>query len=434
MSRQCLLVIGLLSIIGGSACSKKNPENSHLTIDSAHAFAVDATITQGMIHTTSKASVTMEKQIRAQLLYLIGQLNGVQGGPQLNELQIKINEAVAVESGGYDVRYEAHLVLAWPQGKTLPESYEIILPAKADRASLSNFLESLKEDCVRSTDHDLTTGNFWYYYRPKTRACATRLAESAMASLVVNVPMTMTVSDANTSGKAPEYDKIWEDNRLVVTAVFGKYEANATENADPGIAAFNEMYALLRRTWGEPSSQNVEIPPDSQPGSAQPSLHMIFKTTEGDIDIDLLLVDSIASVDEAFMQRYSERTQISDFVSYNGHSGLGSNIRALARMGSFTADQYQIFFINGCDTFAYVDNALWEAHAAVNPDAAPTKFLDMITNAMPSYFHSNADNNGVMIRSLLERQKTYRDILADFDRSQRALVIGEEDNAWPQSF
>ncbi|MDQ3230895.1 MAG: hypothetical protein M3Q07_03670 [Pseudobdellovibrionaceae bacterium] len=177
-----------------------------------------------------------------------------------------------------------------------------------------------------------------------------------MASLLVKVPMTMVVSGDNTTGKAPEYDMVWLDQCLVVTAVFGKYESGATEDTDFGIAA------------------------------------------------------------------------------YNGHSGLGRNIRALARMGSFQAGQYKIFFINGCDTFAYADDALWDAHAAVNPDSAPTKYLDVITNAMPSYFHSNAENNVVVIRSLLERQKTYREILADFDRRQRALVMGEEDNAWPEVF
>jgi hypothetical protein len=261
-----------------------------------------------------------------------------------------------------------------------------------------------------------------------------RLADPAMTPLVVKFPITMTVSGTHTSGKAPEYDKVWEDQRLVVTAVFGKYEAGAMDDTDAGIAAYNEAYALIRNTWGEPSQQNVEIPPQSQPGAAYPSIHMVFKTEHGELDIDMSLVDSITSVDESFMQRYRERTQISDLVSYNGHSGLGRNIRAMARMGSFQEGQYKVFFINGCDTFAYVDNALWDAHVAANPGSAPTKYLDIITNAMPSYFHSNAENNIAMIHSLLERQKTYQEILTNFDPWQRALVMGEEDNAWPQAF
>jgi hypothetical protein len=425
MWSEFLVLTGLLSIPFGTACSRRNSESSHLTIDSAHAVAVDATISQGTIHTTGKKAKTLEKQIRAQLLYLIGQLNGEQGGPEFKGLQIKVNEIVAVESGGYDVRYEAHFMVAWRKGKALPERYEVFLPAKADRASLSNFVESLKSDCIGGTDHDITTSNFWYFYRPKTRSCTSRLADPAMASLLVKVPMTMAVSSANTSGKFPEYDKVWEDQRLVVTVVFSKYESGATENADAGIAAYNEMVTLLRKTWGEPSFQNVE---------AYPSIHMIFKTDQGELDVDLSLIDSITSVDDAFVERYQERTELSDLISYNGHSGLGRNIRALARMGSFQADQYKIFFLNGCDTFAYVDNALWDAHVAVNPGAAPTKYLDMIINAMPSYFRSNAQNNIVMIRSLLERQLSYREILAGFDSSQRALIMGEEDNAWPQAF
>jgi hypothetical protein len=87
-----------------------------------------------------------------------------------------------------------------------------------------------------------------------------------------------------------------------------------------------------------------------------------------------------------------------------------------------------IFFVNGCDSFAYVDNALRDAHAG------PSKFFDLITNAMPSYFRSNADNNVALIQAFLGRSKTYRQILSGFDRGQRAVVTGEKDNAFPSAF
>jgi hypothetical protein len=161
---------------------------------------------------------------------------------------------------------------------------------------------------------------------------------------------------------------------------------------------------------------------------------MVFERPEGTLDVEILLIDGILSTDDAFKKRYNERTKISDLVSYNGHSGLGANIRALARLGSFVQGQYQLFFVNGCDTFAYVDNALRDAHAAVNPGYGPSKFFDIITNAMPSYFRSNADNNVALIQAFLGRSKTYRQILSGFDRTQRAVVTGEEDNAFPAAF
>ena len=39
-----------------------------------------------------------------------------------------------------------------------------------------------------------------------------------------------------------------------------------------------------------------------------------------------------------------------------------------------------------------------------------------------------------VIRGLIGKSKTYRQILAGFDRYQRAVVTGEEDNLWPKPF
>jgi hypothetical protein len=38
------------------------------------------------------------------------------------------------------------------------------------------------------------------------------------------------------------------------------------------------------------------------------------------------------------------------------------------------------------------------------------------------------------MQAFLGRSKTYRQILSGFDRTQRAVVTGEEDNAWPAAF
>ena len=150
----------------------------------------------------------------------------------------------------------------------------------------------------------------------------------------------------------------------------------------------------------------------------------------------LILVEDIKEVypGSEIETLYNERTTYSDFVSYSGHSGLGANIRQLAQMGRFVPGQYQIFLINGCDTFAYVDEALARAHERVNPGKGRYKFFDILTNAMPSFFHMNARSNMTVIKALVEKDKTYQEILAGFDQNQRAVVTGEEDNTWPAPF
>ncbi len=420
--------------LGLNACGTQGPATSDLKIDSAHSIGVDGVITNGIIHTRSTSDSAIERQIQAQLQYMTGQLNGINGGADLNRLQLTINEKIPEADGSFEVHYAAKVLIAWRRDLALPESYELILPARGEGRSLSSFFNAFQDDCITPSAHDMSTGNFWYYYRPQPASCLARMNDPVNTDLIARFPIALNPSVENTSGKSPEYAKIWEDNRAVITAVFGKYEDGATANNDGGIAAYNEMYAMLRSRFGEPAVQDVAVPVDTKPGVAYPAIHMIFNTPQGTLDVDILLIDGILSTDEAFKTRYNERTKISDLVSYNGHSGLGANIRALARMGSFQPDQYQLFFVNGCDTFAYVDNALRDAHAAVNPGHGPSKFFDIITNAMPSYFRSNADNNVALMQAFLGRSKTYRQILTSFDRTQRAVVTGEEDNAWPQAF
>jgi hypothetical protein len=64
-----------------------------------------------------------------------------------------------------------------------------------------------------------------------------------------------------------------------------------------------------------------------------------------------------------FEDRYNELSTDADVIVYNGHAGLGQNVRKLATMGRFKSGKYQIFYMNGCDTFAYVDGSLAEAQA-----------------------------------------------------------------------
>jgi hypothetical protein len=283
--------------------------------------------------------------------------------------------------------------------------------------------------CMDAAAHGVEQGIFWYYYRPFKPGCSLAGTTGDAASLAARFPIRFAVSGENTSNKAPEYAKVWEDGALYATAIFGKYEAGATSTGDAGIAAYMQFYNDLLRTFGAPIRTNLV--PGAQPGVTQVDVEMEWNTLSGRMNVALLLVDEIRSVDADFKARYNERTKISDYVSYSGHSGLGANIRALAKMGSFVPNQYQLYLVNGCDTFAYVDGSLRDAHAAINPGYGPNKFFDIITNAMPSYFSMDSLSNIVILRALVLQNMTYRQLLAGFDISQRANVTGEEDNGQP---
>jgi len=149
--------------------------------------------------------------------------------------------------------------------------------------------------------------------------------------------------------------------------------------------------------------------------------------------VNALLVDEVSSAPQTFYTRYEGLSTEADIIFYNGHSGLGQNVRALARRGEFRPGKYQIFYMNGCDSFAYVDGYLAKTRSTINSDdPTGTKYMDIITNVMPAFFSSMPDASLALMKRLSnpEQPKTYQEIFKDIDRSQVVVVTGEEDNTY----
>ncbi len=425
--------LSLISI-GLTGCSFQL-EPSKFKFDSYHNIALDAEIDHGSILSSSISPEVVKQQIRKQLMFSIGQLNGLGGGVDMNRLKSRIISTESLDNGIYKHYYSAKMFISWPREQQVPASYKFILPENTETGALAGFLDlygpngSYGRGCSSYSTYDFGASVYWYYYRPEKYNCPLR--DSSLPKKALHIRSKFKVSDENTTEKYPEYGKVWEDQRLVITTIFGKNDSGSTDHNDAGVRAFRSFYFDLLDLLGPPLTSNIE---NRTPGNDSPLIKLTFEVEAGLVDLHIFLVDGIRSVSNDFVAKYNKRTEISDFVSYNGHSGLGANIRALARMGNFQRGQYQIFLINGCDTFAYVDDALNTAHRNVNPDYPATKYLDLITNATPSYFHENSRANISVIDSLLNKDKTYRQILSSFDISQRAAVTGEEDNLWPLPF
>jgi hypothetical protein len=369
----------------------------------------------------------LERQAEDQMLYTIGHLNGNRSVGRLDTMKVTDLVSTRQDDGTTVVKYHVVLPVAWGSKTNLPTSYELTLPKHIDSAGLSAFAEKYSHSCVDSGAHDVDSGSMWYYYRPHASGC--ELAPED----VVTTTATVTVSDENTSGKYPEYDKVWEDGALKVIAIFGKYEDGATTASDAGISAFNRFVGEVGKVLGAGTvTTPAELP--KNPGVSTPDIAFSQTMEDGrKVEVVALLVDNVSTAGAKFNARYEPLSGKADLIFYNGHAGLGQNVRALSQKGEFFPGVYQIFFMNGCDTYAYVDGSLAEARAALNPDdPTGTKYMDMVTNAMPSFFHSMPAASMAMINGLLSRDdpKTYEEIFANIDDSEVVLVTGEEDNVF----
>ena len=368
-------------------------------------------------------SVWNEKQtIQDQLLYTMGHLNHDNSVGRLDNLVLSNVQRTSIAGGKTKLSYHAKLPVAWGRKTNLPESYELKLPRDNSFAGISSFTEKYKHSCVDWGAHDVDTGSMWYYYRPNRSGCSIPDAE------LVKTTARVTKSSQNTTGKYPEYHKVWEDDRLEVVSIFGKYESGGGAG-DAGVSAFKTFLSTIKTAL----PQGVVQTPATITAETN---DVTFEATLADgkkVKVTALLVDAITSTWPGFKQRYEALTPSADIIAYNGHAGLGQNVRALAQMGTWKAGKYQMFFMNGCDTFAYVDGSLAQTRASLNPDdVSGTKYMEFITNAMPSFFSSMANASTALVKGMLgyAQPKTYDQIFEGIDRSEVVLVTVDEDNVF----
>jgi hypothetical protein len=379
---------------------------------------------------TSTSVYNIKGQVRTQMLYSIGQINGERGTSWLNKLVVTNTTWKSLGGGLYQINYHAKMPVAWGGKTDLPTMYAFTFPRRVDTTGLSTFTSKYGQTCNDGDDGSVIVANYWYHYRPKAPDCSFAEAD------VVRPTAAVKLDSGNMVAKYPEYHRVWEDGALNVVAIFGKYERGATSDDDAGIAAFNSFVAAIKREL--PGAATTPATVSDNPGSANQDV--TFQYTRGNgqlVTVVALLTDELASEGTAFNARYADVSAGADLILYNGHAGLGKNVAALASKGKFFPGKYQIFYFNGCDTFSYVDDTLARTRALLNPDDPNgTKYMDTVSNAMPAYFVDLSDAAVAFIRAMMNYSTpaTYTSILRNIDTVQIAVVTGEEDNVFSVNF
>jgi len=359
--------------------------------------------------------------IDQQLLYTVGQLNGVNSVGRLDQVEV-VTSSWEETMDGCRISYTARMPVAWGYRDDAPKEYTFILPRHVGWGAQDDFVEKYTSTCLTWGAHDVDSGVFWYYYRPAKSSCV--LDESD----IIRLSARLGPNENATKGMYPEYDKVWEDRTLNVVAIFGK-AVEDSEGFDSGINAFQTFISKVEKELSA-SVTHVESTGEGENAS------VVVKATLADgmqVNVHGFMIRSVDAAKNEFWDQYEALTPTADYIVYNGHSGLGRNVRKLARRGEWQTGQYAIVFMNGCDTYAYIDSALAKAHADVNPDDPDgTKYLDVVANAMPSYVSSTPDATMAIFKGLLsyEEPMTYEDILKNIDPREVALVTGEHDNAY----
>lgn len=376
--------------------------------------------------TMGPSATNAKGAIRAQLLFTVGAFNARSSVARLDKVQLTNISAVAAGGGLYRIKYHAKLPVAWGSKTNLPTSFALTLPRSMGEAAQIAFTKKYGPACNDGEADSVTTSNYWFHFRPDAPRCAVDAADA------LRVTAKASVSAGNTVAKYPEYDRVWEDNALNIVAIFSKYEDGATAPTDVGIQTYNSFVAAIRAELAGAKVTPAEA--GNTPGPAIPEVTVQLALPGGrSASVTALLVDSPKIMTAAQDARYAELVPWADVVMYNGHAGLGANVRALTKKGTFVPGKYQLFFMDGCDTFAYLDDTLATRRAALNSsDPTGTKYMDIMANAMPAYFVSMPAAAMALTRALLrpEAPLSYTKIFKSVDAAQVVVVTGEEDNTF----
>jgi hypothetical protein len=357
-----------------------------------------------------------------QLRYTVGQLNGDRSASHLDGISAQVLQTETLPDGAKRIAYRATFPVAWGKG-TLPATYSLVVPRRVDRPGLEAFTKRYGDvdaanRCLDGSAHDVSVSSFWYYYRP--RACTLDSQD------VVRMTASVRRSENNTQGKYPEYQRIWQDGSAKILAVFSAYDPADTSGSDVGERAF--------RTYERDVDANLNTLGEVEKSKENDGrvIQWKLRTSSGDhVEVRAYFVSTV--MDPGFLGEYRRESENADVVIYSGHAGLGGNIDTLAYEAKVRPGHYHLFVFNGCDTFAYFDDTLPRKKRDANADdSSGFKYLDLVINAMPTYFEDMAEQAVAWTSSIADREElsSYADLLRSAATVQVAGVAGEENNTF----
>lgn len=364
------------------------------------------------------ASTEARKAIVSQLMYTQGILMSAgNGNAQIGNVQLEgIVESPAGDSKR--ITYRAALPVAWPKDVTPPSSYELVLPLDVTR--LSSFNATYDGRCGKA-GHGQDA--FWFDWNPKADRCNVEVTDVTKASVSVSP------SARRTDGRYPEYDLIWSDDRLDVTALFSVIVDGGAR--DLGFINARSFIDGAKRQLGRAETNRNETS-----SSVLEDTTITGKVSIGgrerDVKLDVLVVPKLTEAGPDFEARYGPLSERADLLLYNGHAGLGAEINAFGRAGKVATAKYQLALLNGCQTFAYIDTTMTDRRRAANGSSDPngTRYLDVVANALTSRTESFVETSDVLIDAVLhsDTPRSYSDLLRGMPDRQIPVVFGEEDN------
>ncbi|MBI4656431.1 MAG: hypothetical protein HY746_06780 [Elusimicrobia bacterium] len=272
----------------------------------------------------------------------------------------------------------------------------------------------------RCTDaHYNSEDDFWYFWNPYQRGCPIKEDD------LVTVQSDLQMLDV-TRHTYPEYQKLYGNNGngdvLQITYLVGVDEN--FNSGDLGRQTFLNSFEGLQAGGFEVTLNEARHKRLSMRTPAKRSVIDMYLVNPNNAEFAKLAVNGMKT---------------SDIFLYDGHSGLGGHLHP-DRLAYDTGEQltlpknkYQIFYFNGCSTYAYYNSAYFQMKRT-SSDPGGTKNLDIITTGIGASFSTGSKVDVTFLATIATGQRpswqTILDRINAAEGSYTALthVNGDEDN------
>lgn len=365
----------------------------------------------------------LKSDVREQLKFALPQLHARRGAAQLAWWP-RLFERFEVTSAGnvQRVRYVAKIDGIWTG--TMPAADQpiaITLPRTTWSLVRSEYLA-----CAPALEGDMARYQYFgLSFDPAAQGCALTSAVAVPAT----VKVAPRVDPDATTGKSPEYAKMWEDQKLRVLVLFDKDQDDASysdaTSTDPGIVAFKSHLAALDAKLGTDNRTEALYNPVN--GQPQQNVSVTHKRTLADgreIIVDSVLVNPGYGSAPTYPQL-----------------AAGAPVDAVIRNASPFADHYidpsNALVVNGSanpqNLMLLVNNARYSYEFAlpVNPTPGLSRFKNTIEYGGNVPYSVQADVTAKVIDALENQTKTYDTLLTDIEGVSADLlpiVTGEQQN------
>ena len=342
------------------------------------------------------------------------------------------------ESSIWYVQYHYQgLVLAPTPLASKKTIYLAVEPSKLYQATLDP-----KSEHNPCTDEQLQSeDDLWHFWSPERPGCK-------LKKDIDYIEVIAQVSGiASRSLKRPEFERMMDSKGVIrVSMLFGLNDP--VENANPvrsiDIAARNFQHyqnELLLAGFERTQHSDFQVRMNSYEESYEKTYSATPDRPVKKVEIQLFLGSSKnrSPRSKRFSIRLKEAFEKSALVIYDGHSGLGRNLRLSAIRNEhdiqihFDSNRYQIFMLDSCNSYEYWKREYFATKAS-GRDPVGSKNLDLIVNGLQSQFMTGASRSGILLRALDRWISTgqftsYAEIIDQFaDSGSYPVVLGEEDN------